>query len=59
MGEVYAGFDERLDRPVALKRIWAEVIPVTTSAAEAAGCFALEAELLMRPNLPYKPPVRR
>jgi serine/threonine protein kinase len=22
MGEVYAGFDERLDRPVALKRIW-------------------------------------
>ena len=24
MGEVYAGFDERLDRPVALKRIWAE-----------------------------------
>ncbi len=24
MGEVYAGFDERLDRPVALKRIWAD-----------------------------------
>jgi serine/threonine protein kinase len=22
MGEVYAGFDDRLDRPVALKRIW-------------------------------------
>jgi len=24
MGEVYAGFDARLDRPVALKRIWAD-----------------------------------
>jgi tetratricopeptide (TPR) repeat protein len=24
MGEVYAGFDERLDRPVALKRIWSK-----------------------------------
>ena len=48
MGEVYAGFDERLDRPVALKRIWSG----REEDATARKRFQREARAVARLNHP-------
>ncbi len=48
MGEVYAGFDERLDRPVALKRIW----PGQEEGSTARKRFQREARAVARLHHP-------
>lgn len=48
MGEVWSGYDRRLDRPVAVKMLRAETLPAGTDLATLSQRFARESRLTAR-----------
>lgn len=57
MGEVWSGFDKRLDRPVAVKLLRADALPPRSDHATLAKRFLREARLTARVEHPGVPAV--